>query len=36
MLTIGDLLLQALLGALVTFGFGMLFNVPRNTLMPAE
>ena len=35
MITIGDLLLQALLGALVTAGFGMLFNVPRNTLIRA-
>ena len=35
MITIGDLLLQALLGALVTLGFGMLFNVSRNTLIRA-
>ncbi|MEP7289178.1 MAG: threonine/serine exporter family protein [Chloroflexota bacterium] len=32
MLTLSDLLLQGLLGLCVTIGFGILFNVPRDSL----
>jgi len=33
-MTIPTLLLQALLAFCVTIGFGMLFNIPRETLLP--
>ena len=33
-MTISTVLLQAVLALCVTLGFGMLFNIPRNSLIP--